>query len=347
MLLNHLHTTDTWENASKAWQCVLLRPIEIVQRQSDKQYFLVLGHLTHLMLVVWSVESVTLPRTNHLAFLIGGQVVVNKEATVLAVLDLDVFRVIPTLPISPIHYFIACNKKLPPRNRVVLLQFKPSRPVMLHAAYNAFWDIQLPQLTKIVKEYSIDCPCVTLAPTLTAVLRHMIKLHTKKDATDKELQDILALRCADVGDPLEFVCDEDMLVELLEEGDRQEFEDWHKALQRQKHDSKTFRQQLYSGNAGVPAPSADDVSVGSLQRKTKLHLRTAKRYAPRDVLLFHDPVANRLRGYMDKARGPSHGCSLSVEQDVACRVVLKFLWDQHLKRFPDEVCPHDLSYVIA
>ena len=107
------------------------------------------------------------------------------------------------------------------------MQFKPSRHVMLLAACNAFWDIQLPQLTKIVKEYKIDCECVTLAATLTAVLRHMIKLHTNKAATDKVLQDILALRCADVGDPLEFVCDEDLLIELLDEDDRKEFEDWN------------------------------------------------------------------------------------------------------------------------
>ena len=95
----------------------------------------------------------------------------------MAGLDLDEFRVIPTVPISPIHYFIACNKKLPKRNGVVLMQFSVPRPVMLHATYNSFWDLQLPQLSKIVREYKHECAAVTLASTLTAILRHMIKLH--------------------------------------------------------------------------------------------------------------------------------------------------------------------------
>ena len=135
-----------------------------------------------------------------------------------------------------------------------------------------------------------------------------------------------------------------MLVEVLEDDDRKEFEDWHKTQQRQKKDNKTFRQQFYAGHAGVPAPPADDPCGPALTRKTKLNLRTAKKYAPKDVLIYHDPVENRLRGYMDKGRGPSHGCNLSLGQDTACRVVLTFLWGQHVKRFPDEVCPHDLSY---
>ena len=42
LLLNHLHTTDTWEHASKAWQCELLRQCSIGQRQSDMDFFLCL-----------------------------------------------------------------------------------------------------------------------------------------------------------------------------------------------------------------------------------------------------------------------------------------------------------------
>ena len=225
MLINHLHATDTWEHASKAWQCELLQQASIIQRVSDKEFFFVMGHLAHLVTIAWKVETVNLPRTNHQVFLIGGQVVVNTKATVLAVLNVDDFVVIPTVPISPIHYFIACNKKLPKNNGVVLMQYKPSRHIMLHAAYNAFWDLQLPQLAKIVKEYNIQIDAAVLAPTLTAVLRFMIKKHTGTDATDTELQDILALRCAEIAEPLEFIGDEDMLIEFLGEDDRQAYED--------------------------------------------------------------------------------------------------------------------------
>ena len=94
----------------------------------------------------------------------------------------------------------------------------------------------------------------------------------------------------------------------------------------------------------MSAPSSTDAPIGALKKSTKLNLRNAKRYAPRDVLLFHDPLMSRIRGYMDKGRGQSHGCNLSVGQDVACRVVLQWLWAQHLKRFPHEECKHDLSY---
>ena len=123
--------------------------------------------------------------------------------------------------------------------------------------------------------------------------------------------------------------------------------DWQQAHKREQDDKKAFQHALRSGHAGVPAPKHDDSEVGSLQKKTKLNLRIAKKYAPRNTLLFHDPKVGRIRGYMEKGRGKSHGCNLSVGHDMACRVVLSWLWKQHLKMFPQEECRHDFSFDLA
>ena len=109
----------------------------------DGSVFIVLGSLASKVLLVWRVESVDVPATNHQVFLLGGGRVFNDSPTALVVTDLTDFNIVPASPISPIHYLLALKRKLPARMGVVLLQHAAAVPVLLYAAQNAFFSLGL------------------------------------------------------------------------------------------------------------------------------------------------------------------------------------------------------------
>ena len=81
--------------------------------------------------------------------------------------------------------------------------------------------------------------------------------------------------------------------------------------------------------------------------KQKLDLSKAKKYAPPNATLFHDPRFHRIRGcYRIGGYRETHGCALSVGQDVACRVVLTWLWNHHVKLHPKEKVPFDFPFTL-
>jgi len=110
---------------------------------------------------------------------------------------------------------------------------------------------------------------------------------------------------------------------------------------------KAFREAIEHGHAGVPAQSSSAGSSKSRVCHQKLNLTNVKKYAPPNSQLFHDPTQDRIRGYYHiGGRRPSHGCSLSFGIDVACRVVVDWLWVQHLQHHPKAIKPWDFPYTI-
>ena len=95
---------------------------------------------------------------------------------------------------------------------------------MLHAARHGFFSMALPMLKTIVKDSGINTPGVTLPLTLTAVVQHMVQLHTGTPITDAELQAILSLRSVEEESEIPNFCDEDMLLEVLEKEDLKAFQ---------------------------------------------------------------------------------------------------------------------------
>ena len=70
----------------------------IILRKPDEKagtHYLVLGSLSHMMLVALEVECIRVPRTNHQVFLTGAGVVRNRTPTLLAFLNLDHFSIVP------------------------------------------------------------------------------------------------------------------------------------------------------------------------------------------------------------------------------------------------------------
>ena len=192
-----------------------------MQKKQDSGFYMVLGALASRILLVWQVEAVSVPRTNHKVFLVGSENVNNREARAFVVFNIDDFVVYPASPIAPAHYFIALKRNLADRMGVVLLQHAKAEPVLLHAARNAFFDLGLARLNKLCKEYGIECAGVTLAHTVCACVKHFIHLYTKKMPTDLELQSIMSLRCQDESGFVGDICDEDMLLECLGADDHQ------------------------------------------------------------------------------------------------------------------------------
>ena len=225
-LLRHGDKHDSWHELSKCWQCALLPTRTIIYSKIGGCYYIVLGPLCYQMLVVWQVEPFEVRNTGYMVFLLGHGRVMNTTPTLLPILTLDDFTVIPTSPVGPLHYFLTLKRKFPRHKMgVLILQHDKPAAVMLHAARNGFFDMQLPQLKTIANEYGIDTPCLELPLTLTAVVKHMVKLHTKTDITVSELHSILALRSLEECSEIPTICDEDMLIEILDKEDLQAFQE--------------------------------------------------------------------------------------------------------------------------
>ena len=223
MLLEHVHDTDAWAYADRCSHCDYFQKRSVIRRVSDGVFYLVCGVLLSKLLVVWQLEAVSVGRgKDKQAFLLGGGQVLNTTPQFLAIFDFDLFEVLPATAVSPMHYFMALGRKLPAcyRMGVVLLQHGAPLPVMLHAAQNAFFTLDLTKLKSLCAEEDIDTPGVTLAMTLTACIKFVVKKYTKKTPTDTELNAIVSLRCAEEANLVGEICDEDMLIDILDKDDQ-------------------------------------------------------------------------------------------------------------------------------
>ena len=220
-LLRQLDENDEWFLASRCWQSALFAPRTVIWYKPKGVHYLVLGTITHTIMLLWEVEEVIQPgQKAWKVFIIGGQVVVNRVATLLAPLDLDQFDIVPTEVISPVHFHLLCKRETRSRSGVVLSQAGDPEPVMYYCACRAFFKLQLPQLKTIASEHSIDIDGVGLPLTLQQVCRHFIEKHRSTEAqpytcTDQEMHSILALRFSDDPDLFTDIADEDLLCEVL------------------------------------------------------------------------------------------------------------------------------------
>ena len=229
-LLRDLMKTNRWDIANKTWQAMLLQPRSVVrlkggpfQGELANTYHVVVGILAFKIVVLWQVMPEDIPKSKLKVFRLGAGDVANVRPTLMTCMDLDEFEVVPSTPVRPLHYWLARKKKIPIRLGVVLRQHGPHVPVLLHEARNAFWDLDLPQLKKLVAEFGIMVVGISLPATLSACVSFFIKKFTNKEVTVQELHDILSLRCSD-GDVMADVADEDMLLECLDHEDVKSFQ---------------------------------------------------------------------------------------------------------------------------
>ena len=108
------------------------------------------------------------------------------------------------------------KKKLPSRNGVVILQHGDDVPIMVNAAKQAFFTLKLAELTLTAGELGVDAPGVSVPQTVTTLVQHVLSTHYKKPATEAELHQILSLRCGEEDELFKDVCDDDLLIECLE-----------------------------------------------------------------------------------------------------------------------------------
>ena len=134
---------------------------------------------------------------------------------------------------------------------------------------------------------------------------------------------------------------------LLEFWNRFDAQDHQEKARDRARDSAAFRQAVVSGEAGLPAQSSDGPQIGTKVQQ-KLDLNKAKKYAPPQSQLHHCPFSERIRGFcMWLDHRPSHGCSLSFSQDVACRVVLEWLWMMWRQSHPEQPIPFEFPYELV
>ena len=223
IVLEHCYDHDAWALADMCGQCLYFQKRSVIHRVGDGMFFMVCGVIASKVLVVWQLEALDLNKsTNHKVFLFSSERVRNTFPTFLVILDLDYYQVVPTSAIAPIHYLLALKRVLPQRMGVVLLQHGKFLPVMLYAAQHAFFNMDLPQLKKICSFWGIEAPGVTLPITLTACIKFFIHKYLKKEPSDAELHAIVSLRCAEEANLVGEICDEDMLIEVLDKDDQQQ-----------------------------------------------------------------------------------------------------------------------------
>ena len=104
---------------------------------------------------------------------------------------------------------------------VVLLANQALKPehVLMHNARNTFFSLGLPQLKLICQDQKIQSRCITLPPALTGLIRAIWKQNIGKPITDFELRVILALRCVEESSEIPSFCDEDILLECIDQED--------------------------------------------------------------------------------------------------------------------------------
>ena len=124
-------------------------------------------------------------------------------------------------------------------------------------------------------------------------------------------------------------------------------QDHQKAVARRVAEGKAFKAALDTGNTGVSVLPDQKAGRSKNTREKKLNLNSARKYKPVTKpagVLFHDPNTQRIRAYyMYKGTRKSHGCQLAYGQDVALRVLLKWQWSQHERRYPNDKCPWKLD----
>jgi len=104
VLLRYLKANNCFASASKCWQCELFQPNSVIHQTATKTFVLVLGQLCFQVLVCWRIEDVRVNGTNYMAYILGGDVVVNSEPALLCITDVKQYSVVPTQAISPLNY---------------------------------------------------------------------------------------------------------------------------------------------------------------------------------------------------------------------------------------------------
>ena len=103
----------------------------------------------------------------------------HTEPKYFAILDLTEFSVLPSAPVSPLELFSTNKKKLPSRNGVMILQHGDDVPIMVHAAKQACFTLNLAELTLIAGELGVDAPGVSVPLTVTTLVQHVLSAHYK------------------------------------------------------------------------------------------------------------------------------------------------------------------------
>ena len=220
-LFRQCDKNDSWGSISKCSQAVLFRRLDIIR--VDGKVFMVLGHIQYTMLLLWSVLQVPIGRTNHNAYILHGEGIDNNSVIMENVTDLKRFEIIPTVPICPLHLWLACRKQVPCRVGVVMLQTGPPTTVLKHAARHCFSVACASAENHQQGEENRHLPVCNLL-SLFAMIKEILKT---KDGppSDDTVADILALRCMEPCDDLTDVLNEDIAELMLDSADLETVKD--------------------------------------------------------------------------------------------------------------------------
>ena len=70
-VLGHCNDNKAWALAEKCEQCEFFQRRSIIQKKGGANYYIVLGSMASRILLVWMVEAVAVPKTNHKVFFCG------------------------------------------------------------------------------------------------------------------------------------------------------------------------------------------------------------------------------------------------------------------------------------
>eukprot|EP00974_Lingulodinium_polyedra_P051284 4931834-Lingulodinium_polyedra.AAC.1 len=155
----------------------------------------------------------------------------------LVVVDLDDFEVVPTAPVSPLHQFLDQGRKLSGQMGIVLAQTGPAQTVRVHAARNAFWQLGVGYLAKILALEGLAEPTPKdLFGYVTTLVQHILS------PTPEEFAEILSRRSEQMtsGDlplPVEAV------EGLMDEEDLKDTKAWRKSLEKHQEEAQEWNKR--------------------------------------------------------------------------------------------------------
>ena len=175
LYLQMVDAKSSWDTASCAWKSCIFRMGLLFHHKMKKTFLLCLGRAGNVVGMGWDVKPFKVPGSKYKGFAVGTGDMVNDHATWLDPQEIDDFMIVPTDIISPLHLFIAAEKKFLPESGVVFLQTGDGVGVMKHMALTCFFDIPLTDLTTLCAEKDLLPVSPDLHGTLQVVLSDELK----------------------------------------------------------------------------------------------------------------------------------------------------------------------------
>ena len=92
-----------WTVSSRVWRGVLFHTGMVIRKTGTDDYYVCIGFIGKLLVLLWKVLPMKLARGRFLAFAVGTGININTHPVWVSAMELDDYDALPTTVISPLH----------------------------------------------------------------------------------------------------------------------------------------------------------------------------------------------------------------------------------------------------